>query len=58
MVNKRRQYLRKCGHCGRQYEQSDMHRTGSGIAANGWLCDECFQYVEARNADYYFDEEF
>lgn len=59
MPVKKRKYFRKCGHCGCRFEQSDMHRTRFSIAENGWLCDECLQDIEERNAmGYYDDSEF
>ena len=39
--SKKRKYYRKCGLCGKRYEQSDMVRTNR--VDNGWLCHDCYE---------------
>ena len=40
----KRKYYRKCGYCGKRFEQKDMVRTD--LARNGWLCKECYESEE------------
>jgi hypothetical protein len=36
----KRKYYRKCGYCGKRFEQKFMVRTG--VVKGGWLCKECY----------------
>lgn len=47
--NKKRKYIRKCGHCGERYEQSDMIRTDE--SPNGWLCENCYECTQDVDYD-------
>ena len=40
----KRKYIRKCGYCGKRFEQKDMVRTD--LVRNGWLCKECYESEE------------
>jgi len=40
-MNKKRKYYRRCGICGKRYEQKEMKRTP--YSKNGWLCKECYE---------------
>ena len=40
----KRKYYRKCGYCGKRFEQKDMVRTD--LVRNGWLCKECYESEE------------
>jgi len=51
---KGRKYYRKCGYCGKRYEQKEMIRTD--IVNNGWLCKECY-YDEHKYFDSISDDE-
>lgn len=37
---KKRKYFRKCGVCGKRYEQSEMIRDNG--SPNGWICNDCY----------------
>ena len=45
---KKRQYFRKCGVCGRRFNQKEMIR--DNCSDNGWMCFECYR-------DEHLDEE-
>ena len=51
---KKRKYYRKCGDCGKRFEQSLMIRTKRSI--NGWLCTDC--YVDRQIAEHPEYDEF
>ncbi len=49
---KKRKYFRKCGDCGKRFEQSLLIRTNK--SPNGWFCCDCyvdFQIVEHPEFD-------
>ena len=45
---RKREYFRKCGVCGRRFNQKDMIR--DDCSDNGWICLDCHN-------DEYHDEE-
>ena len=45
---RKREYFRKCGVCGRRFNQKDMIR--DDCSDNGWICTDCHN-------DEYHDEE-
>ena len=51
---KKRKYYRKCGDCGKRFEQLLMIRTKRSI--NGWLCTDC--YVDRQIAEYHEYDDF
>lgn len=55
MGKKKRKYNRKCGVCGRRYEQSYMYRVPQKIVSNGWICPQCNNYLV--NENYYETED-
>lgn len=49
--SKKGKYYRRCGICGKRYEQSEMIRTN--ILRSGWICNDCFN---AEHPEYDIDE--
>ena len=39
-MKEKRKYIRKCGICGEQNDQSDMIRTKE--SPNDWMCCDCY----------------
>ena len=51
---KKRKYYRKCGDCGKRFEQLLLIRTNK--SPNGWFCCDC--YVDFQIAEHPEYEEF
>lgn len=54
--NKKRTYRRKCGGCGRAYNQKDMYRTD--LSTNGWYCEDCYFAIDQIIHNCYSADEF
>ena len=50
----KRKYYRKCGDCGKRYEQSEMIRTN--LSDNGWLCKRCWAILKDSDDDVFHPE--
>lgn len=51
-MKKARKYYRKCGVCGKRFEQSVMVRDDG--SPNGWLCMDC--HID-KHLEYYLEDE-
>lgn len=56
--NNKRNYVRKCGHCGYQDDQTNMVRVNKKLSDNGWLCEDCYEDIKYNEYEEMYDEDF
>lgn len=56
--NKKRNYIRKCGCCGRVNDQSNMVRVSKRLSDNGWLCEDCYEDIKYEEYENDYEDDW